>query len=213
MKALLKNGLIVLIAESDDERHRFAAWKSVHDGHVLHARSDDPATGNALTLHDLGERMDACREPINVVSNSTNPIARVISNLSDFAFDLDGERYRTVESFWQGLKFADPVDRRRVAQLYGPQARGDGSRQDYPVAIDYAGRQIMPGTWDHWQLMEQACLAKFEQNQEAAAALVATDERPLIHVVRRDSRTIPGVIMASIWMRIRKRLRTRCPVA
>ena len=45
------------------------------------------------------------------------------------------------------------------------------------------------------------------QNREAAAALLATGQRPLTHVVRRDSTTIPGVIMAAIWMRIRKALR------
>jgi predicted NAD-dependent protein-ADP-ribosyltransferase YbiA (DUF1768 family) len=56
--------------------------------------------------------------------------------------------------------------------------------------------------------MERACRAKFEQNAEARAALLATGDRPLTHVVRRDSTTIPGVIMAQIWMRIRKRTRS-----
>ena len=31
-------------------------------------------------------------------------------------------------------------------------------------------------------------------------------EQMLVHQVRRDSRTIPGVIMADIWMRIRPNL-------
>jgi len=55
--------------------------------------------------------------------------------------------------------------------------------------------------------MEKACRAKFTQNAEAAAALLATGDRPLTHVVRRDSKTIPGVVMAAIWMRIRKELK------
>ena len=55
--------------------------------------------------------------------------------------------------------------------------------------------------------MEAACRAKFAQNEVARAALLATGSRPLTHVVRRDSRAIPGVIMASIWMRIRSDLR------
>jgi predicted NAD-dependent protein-ADP-ribosyltransferase YbiA (DUF1768 family) len=56
--------------------------------------------------------------------------------------------------------------------------------------------------------MRRACLAKFTQNADAATALRATGERPLIHVVRRDSRTIPGVVMAAIWMDLRGGLRS-----
>jgi hypothetical protein len=51
--------------------------------------------------------------------------------------------------------------------------------------------------------MERASRAKFEQNEEAAQALVSTGTRPLIHRMRDDSRSIPGVVMAEIWTRIR----------
>jgi hypothetical protein len=47
-------------------------------------------------------------------------------------------------------------------------------------------------------------MAKFQQNDLARTALVATGNRPLVHQVRRDSKTIPGVIMAEIWMKIRE---------
>jgi len=56
-------------------------------------------------------------------------------------------------------------------------------------------------------MMERACWAKFSQNEDARAALLATSPRPLTHVMRRDSMTIPGAIMAEIWMRLRARLR------
>jgi predicted NAD-dependent protein-ADP-ribosyltransferase YbiA (DUF1768 family) len=54
--------------------------------------------------------------------------------------------------------------------------------------------------------MERACAAKFEQNGAARRALLSTGTRPLEHRMRRDSRTIPGAIMAEIWMRLRDRL-------
>ena len=41
----------------------------------------------------------------------------------------------------------------------------------------------------------------------AREALLSTGTRPLMHRMRRDSKTIPGVIMADIWMRLRERLR------
>jgi predicted NAD-dependent protein-ADP-ribosyltransferase YbiA (DUF1768 family) len=73
--------------------------------------------------------------------------------------------------------------------------------------VIYGGSEIPVGAYDHWQLMRRACRAKFEQNADARAALLGTGERPIIHVVKHDSRTIPGVIMASIWMALRKNLR------
>jgi hypothetical protein len=57
--------------------------------------------------------------------------------------------------------------------------------------------------------MAAACRAKFEQNEAARRALLATGTRPLEHRVKPDSRTIPGAIMAQIWMRIRDDLQQR----
>lgn len=57
--------------------------------------------------------------------------------------------------------------------------------------------------------MRKACEAKFTLNSEAREALLATGERWLTHKVRRVSRTIPGAIMADIWMRIRAKLQDK----
>jgi predicted NAD-dependent protein-ADP-ribosyltransferase YbiA (DUF1768 family) len=206
MRAHFKDGLVVLIAETETDRGALATWMTVHAGHVLLARSDGPGDARALVLDDLSERSEACRDPINVVSTSKDPIARAFSNLADAPFELDGARYSSVESFWQGLKFPSAEDRARIAAMDGREARGRGARQGYPVSIEYSGECVIPGTADHWRLMEAACRAKFDQNDAAHAALLATGARPLAHRVRRDSRTIPGVIMADIWMRIRSRL-------
>ena len=73
-------------------------------------------------------------------------------------------------------------------------------------SFKYEGQKITPGTYAHWKLMERACWAKFTQNEEAREALLATGKRPLTHVMRRDSTTIPGAIMSEIWTRIRTRL-------
>lgn len=206
MNVLLKDALIVLIPESPEEMQTLARWKATHGNHVLVARADGDPAPAALELHDLGDRLEACREPINVVSHSTDPRARLISNLADTPFELDGRRYRSVESFWQGLKFKSEADRVRLADCEGALALQEGSRQGYCGPIRYADAEITVGTWEHWRLMERACGAKFEQDAAAQEALLATGERPLVHIVRRDSRTIPGVIMAQIWTKLRRRL-------
>ena len=68
--------------------------------------------------------------------------------------------------------------------------------------IECYGRIVPVGTVDHWQLMSQACRAKFPQHAEARSALQCTGDRPVVHKVHRDCRTIPGVIMAQIWMNV-----------
>lgn len=205
MRVVLKDNLIVLIPESAQDTRELEDWRLAHETHVFSTASSNR---QALELHGLGKQADACREPINVVSNSPDPLARTISNFAATPFELDGHPYQSVESFWQGLKFSKDSDRRRLAQLDGTHARAEGEKQGYGATITYGGQEIVVGTWAHWRLMESACRAKFAQNPKAATALLATGERPLTHVVRRDSATIPGVIMAAIWMRIRKELRT-----
>jgi predicted NAD-dependent protein-ADP-ribosyltransferase YbiA (DUF1768 family) len=204
MRAIFKDGLIVLVPQTADETEALVQWKLAHAGHVLWAPASD---GTGLELRDLGSRAEACREPINVISNSPDPEVRIIGNLSAAPFELDGRRYVSVESFWQGLKFEDDGERQRIAACDGPRARSEGARRGYGAAIRYGDRDVMVGTHDHWRLMERACRAKFDQNADARAALLATGNRPLTHVVRRDSKAIPGVIMADIWMRIRADLR------
>lgn len=205
MKVVLKEALVVLIPETEGEADALARWKTAHGGHVLHVRADEAPDAAALELHDLGPRADASREPINVVSSSPDPAVRLIGNLAATPFELDGRRYRSVESFWQGLKFPDAAERARIADCDGPRARSEGSRHGYGQTIVYEGAEIAVGTHAHWRLMERACAAKFEQNDDARAALIATGARPLVHIVKRDSRSIPGVIMAQIWMRLRGR--------
>ena len=84
MRVLLKDNLIVLVAETAEETAEIGAWKSIHGDHVFCLRDSQ---GASVELHDLGTRAEACREPINVVSNSTDPIARTISNFAATPFE------------------------------------------------------------------------------------------------------------------------------
>jgi predicted NAD-dependent protein-ADP-ribosyltransferase YbiA (DUF1768 family) len=207
MKVMLKDELIVLIPESDEEAAELAEWKGYHEDHVLAVRPQPEQTAHSLELHDLGHRLEACREPLNVVSSSPDPRCRTISNLASTPFELDGQRFQSTESFWQGLKFPLDSDRRRIAKLPGAQALSEGSKQGYGKTITHGGEEIAVGTWQHWALMDRACRAKFQQSDEARTALLATGDRPLVHIVRHDSKAIPGVIMAQIWMRIRSEIK------
>jgi predicted NAD-dependent protein-ADP-ribosyltransferase YbiA (DUF1768 family) len=208
MKVLLQESRLVLVPETRAEAAELASWRTMHANHVLMVPTDDH---RGLALTDLGVREAACREPINIVSTHRDPSIRILSNFATTPFVLDDRTYQTVEGFWQGLRFAEDAERRRLSQVSGIAAKRAGREQPYGDFVTYGGRAVRVGSPDHWWLMERACTAKFTQSDAARAALLATAPRPLEHRVRRDSKSIPGVIMAHIWMRIRAKLLARNP--
>src|SRR5437763_12781891 len=120
MKVRLKPNLIVVTAESDEERATLADWAQEVDGHVFALKLQD---GQTFRLSGLGARADACREPINVTSRAPDPAIQLISNFAATPFELDGLHYGSVEAFWQGLKFPDQAHRHEIAPLHGDTAR------------------------------------------------------------------------------------------
>jgi len=206
MKVRLKPNLLVVTGETPEEIRELAEWAGQHDDYAFWLMFQDPQT---IRLTGLGPQKDACREPINIVSTSADPDIRLISNFAATPFELDGRSYASVEGFWQGLKFADEAKRREIAAFAGAEAKRAGDDAPKSETFVYEGGTIRLGSPEHWKLMSRACWAKFSQHEDAKRALLETGERPLTHKVRRDSRTIPGVIMADIWMRVRRGLLKR----
>jgi predicted NAD-dependent protein-ADP-ribosyltransferase YbiA (DUF1768 family) len=200
----IHKGGLVLRPDGDGDAS-LASWGAQHAGQVFRLRATNDGT---VRLHAIGPEDEACRVPINITSRSPGEL-KLISNFAAAHFTLDGLDYASVEGFWQGLKFPDDADRRRLAALVGSKAKDAGYHAPKLDGFTYAGATVRVGTWDHWQLMEKACLAKFEQCEAPRAALLSTGRRPLVHQVKPDSRSIPGVIMADIWMRIRAGLQAR----
>lgn len=201
MKTICKDEHLILIPEDDKERLLLSDWKTEHCSLVFALASG----GEGLCLRALGEKEEVDQEPINVRSHHPDPQVALISNFADTPFVLDEQSFASVEGFWQSLKF-EGRERQRVAGLVGHEARKAGQEATYGPTIHYEGEDIPTGTWWHWQLMKRACEAKFSQHLEARLALLSTGTRPLTHKMRKDSKSIPGVIMAEIWMKIRTKL-------
>ena len=202
MGVSLKNGQIILVDDDVVEGTALMRMLRTLGGHAIDVQIRSEVY---IVLQDLGRREEACREPINI-TRSVDPRYVAISNLHPTAFILDDEIYSSIEGFWQSLKCESLAHRRQVAALSGTDAKKAVGRGAAPPTFNYRGEIITTGTFAHWLLMERACLAKFTQNTVARAALLATGNRPLTHIVRGDSRAIPGVIMAAIWMRIREQM-------
>lgn len=150
MKVRMKNQLLVVSAESDEEKAAVAEWAARMDGHVFVLRHQDEQT---FRLTALGPRLEACREPINITSRSTDPPVRLISNLAHTPFELDGNAYASVEAFWQGLKFPDPARRREIAALHGQDARQAGlgrPKRTRPSIAAMSSGSARPTTGGSW---------------------------------------------------------------
>lgn len=199
----LDDGGVALTAQTDAERDVLAAWMADGESRLLLA---ERAVDGSIRLSDAARAAAAPDEPINIAFGITPMPWQLIANLAPTPFELDRRRYASIEGFWQGLKFTDEVDRQRIAVLSGPAAKAAGRHVEPGEIIIYDRRKIVVGTVEHWALMERACAAKFEQHDGAREALLSTAPRRLEHKVKVDSRTIPGIVMADIWTRIRAQL-------
>lgn len=94
-----QSNLLVVTAESEDERESLVCWSEDLDGCVFILKRQDEQT---FRLISAGPELEARREPINVTSRSLAPLD-LISNFAHTPFALDGRRYASVEAFWQGL--------------------------------------------------------------------------------------------------------------
>jgi predicted NAD-dependent protein-ADP-ribosyltransferase YbiA (DUF1768 family) len=202
MSIQLRKNLAIITGKDDPG---FIEWLERYHGQVFRLKA---IRGEAF-FQALGSEDEACRVPINITSKSPGDL-RLISNFAAVPFELDGLAYASTEAFWQGLKFPEEAKRRELATLHGAKAKDSGFYAPKSDTIIYAGQTVRVGTWDHWRLMELATFAKFEQNAMAREVLLSTGDRPLAHRMKNDSRTIPGAILAEIWMRCRASLRRSC---
>lgn len=95
---------------------------------------------------------------------------RFLSNFWVCPLECGGHSWRSVEHAYQAMKTSDPEERRRIRELATP---GQAKRAGQRVAI-------RPG-WDEVkvEVMRHLVRAKFRQNSELAAKLLATGDAHL----------------------------------
>lgn len=206
MKIVFRTSGLFLIPENKLEKGRIATFMQEYSNDVFVMELQK---GNALAFRNLGDYEDVCNVPVNIIYSSTDEDIRLLSNLAFSPFELNGIWYSSVEAFWQGLKYSDNQKRKEIAKLYGKEAMNTGNYGDNTEFFKYQDKAFRIGSYEHWQLMKQACMAKFTQNSKARNALLNTNKRPLIHRTKKESRTIPNPIMADIWMKVREIVRKK----
>lgn len=144
---------------------------------------------------------------LNIGSKSDDWRACRLSNFSADAFMLDGERMASAEGFIQGTKFPEgnPI-RQQAFQSVGVEAKRFGKKAEREF-VWWKGQAISYGSSEHRELIERAIRAKFEQNESAMDALLATKGMILTHDLGHPdppNTSLPAKVFCDILTRIRE---------
>lgn len=150
----------------------------------------------------------SAREPLNVQGSSLDRVARDMSNFALRPFILDGRQYSSVEGFYQGLKFSDPLKRAEVGALHGSKAKYAGKKSD-ATSFEYEGKTYQLGSNEHHELIKRAIRAKLEQHPDLAQAFAETFPRTIIHDLGHPESAntkMPATVFCRILTELRQEL-------
>ena len=105
MRVRFRPGFLLVTGETADEERALQTWASSYPQHAF----------GLMVQDSLGPKVEACREPINIVWATTPAPFNLISNLAPTPFEYCGRHYGSIEAFWQGLKHPDEESRARLA--------------------------------------------------------------------------------------------------
>jgi len=121
---------------------------------------------------------------VNVQSRSKG-LQRKLSNFWAVSFFFDGVECGSVEGAIQALKESDPDLQRSVCLLSGSEAKAFGKIKkeelESSLTVYWKGESMPFREERHRQLLEQIMRAKFEQSEEARAALIESAPYQLVH--------------------------------
>lgn len=155
---------------------------------------------------------------LNIVADSSDWRARLLSNFAATPFVLGGQSFASVEGFIQGIKFPfGDARRRRTFALAGISAKkmGREAARDYGsdfyerVYVWWDGEAINYGSVFHQVVIFQAIVAKVIQNPKVREALLATSDLDLIHDLGHpeSARTsLPAAVFTDFLTALREEL-------
>jgi predicted NAD-dependent protein-ADP-ribosyltransferase YbiA (DUF1768 family) len=160
----------------------------------------------------MGEQMpkgndSSAAKPLNVASGSAEWIGKQLSNFAERRFVFHGRRYRSVEGWYQGLKWPEDTKRQEIAKLLGPLAKKASKGAPRTEQFHYNGKDYAFGSPEHHQLIKEAIRASLEQNPEIFDAFLQTDPRPFVHETGREEgpgTALPGSKFVQILEEIRR---------
>lgn len=131
----------------------------------------------------------------------------LLCNAAPTPFVLDGERYASVDSFYEALKLPERADERALCAMSPSSAAKRIARRYRQPEFSYRGIRIPVGSVGHEALLAAAITAKIDQHPDVEAALLATGSAKLVFPSRGAAapgvlaRVTPMTLMLERWKR------------
>ncbi len=101
------------------------------------------------------------------------------SNFSKHGFELDGKHWKTIEHYFQAMKYAGTPREDTIQQAPDPMtAKNLGGDRQYPIRPDWEAVKD--------DIMRRAVRAKFTQHLDIRAVLLSTGDEELIEDAPND---------------------------
>lgn len=130
---------------------------------------------------------------INITSGSSDPVARILSNLADTPFSFGGYNFKCVEAPLQGIKFEDRTIREHIFTLDGLAALKAGRKITRSIKkgeerFVYWDNKIIPYNSNEHRLLIAAFIReKVRQSIEVQQSLVSTEDSFIYHDVGHEN--------------------------
>ena len=111
--------------------------------------------------------------------------AGALSNFAPHPFVFRGHEVNSMEGFLQGLKFKSPEMQLEIFKKVGIGAKrsGKGKNWQRTQTLWFQGEPIKRESQDYQDLLDEAYVAMFTQNNKARKALLATGKAVLKHSI------------------------------
>lgn len=121
---------------------------------------------------------------VNIYSRARTEEGKVLSNFARTPFTMHGQRFESVEGFYQSLLFDQEEERRQIAGMFGGPAKACQKRSvkkiGDPIRL-WDGRVVPYEGEEFDEEIRQSMREKLRQNPTAAEALRSTERLPLTH--------------------------------
>lgn len=165
-------------------------------------------------------------KPGEVILSKRNELG-ILSNFAATSFIFRGIKYASVEGFWQAMKYPDehfesgkdpryewklPHTREQVSMMVALEAKSAGDEAEKVMQeknidwVSFEGKKITYCSTvksEHYQLIREAMMAKFEQNPDVREILLATGNLKLRPDHIEEDCRAPEWKYYEIWMEIR----------
>lgn len=112
-----------------------------------------------------------------------------LSNFKPRRFTVRGVECNSMEGFLQALKRKNPDMQKEVCKLTGYAAKKNGARINWQTTqtLWWDGKAIKRESQEYQDLLDEAFVALFVQNEKAKACLLSTGNATLTHVMGRTN--------------------------